>query len=55
MTVGPGTAINVSVRFRRLFLTCVRHCMLFFTGIEFKHVELPVDSDLSISTVSVRP
>ena len=52
MTVEPGTAISVSVRFSCLFdMHSAPHD--FFAGIELKHVARPVEGDLLISTVSV--
>ena len=53
MTVDPGTAISVSDRFCRIFVTCNRHRMLFFAGIELQHVARSFESDLPLSTVSV--
>ena len=32
-----------------LYLTCVRHRMIFFAGLELKHVARPVESYLPIS------
>ena len=49
-----GTAISVSVRFgRHFYMRSAPHD--FVAGIELKRVALPVESDLPISTVSVRP
>ena len=51
--VEPGTAISVSARSCRLFDVYGIAC--FFRRIELEHVALPVESDLPMSTVSVRP
>ena len=53
VTVELGTAISVSARYFRLF--DVYGILCFFRRIELKHVALPVESDLPMSTVSVRP
>ena len=50
--VEPGTAISVSARSCRLF--GVNGIACFFRRIEFKHVALPVESNLPMNTVSVR-
>ena len=50
--VEPGTAINVSARPCRLFDDYGIAC--FFRRIELKHVTLPVESNLPMSTLSVR-
>ena len=50
--VEPGTAISVSVRFGRLFLTCVWNHLIIFAGIELNCVARPVESDLPINTMS---
>ena len=53
MVVKPGTAISVSARSCRLFDVYGIAC--FFRRIELQHVALPVESDLPMGTVSVRP
>ena len=53
MTVEPGTAISVSARSCRLFDVYGIAC--FFRRIELKHVALPVECDLPMSTVFVHP
>ena len=50
--VEPGTAISVSARSCRLFGVYGIAC--FFRRIELQHVALPVESNLPMSTVSVR-
>ena len=50
--VETGTAISVSARYCRLFDVYGIAC--FFRRIEHKHVALPVESNLPMSTVYVR-
>ena len=51
--VEPGTAGSVSTRSCRFFDVYGIAC--YFRRIELKHVALPVESDLPMSTVSVCP
>ena len=53
--VEQGTAISVSARSCRLFDVNGIACSYIFRRIELYHVALPVESDLPLSTVSVRP
>ena len=52
--VEQGTAISVSALSCRLFVVYGIACF-FFRRIELYHVALPVESDLPMSTMSVRP
>ena len=54
MTVEPGTAILVSVRFGYLFLPAFGTCffLVLFAGIELKHVARPFERDLPISIMT---
>ena len=53
--VEQGSAISVSARSCRLFDVYGIACFFFNEKLNFYHVALPGESDLPMSTVSVRP